>query len=90
MTATTPQHRNEVLSRFDTLANEAAAAALHQSRARFSLQAGFILDNTHVNREQSLALTALEQAKFWTNQAIALHGVPQKTPTDYSGTKATA
>lgn len=33
--------------------------------------AQFILENTPESREQSLALTKLEEANFWTNAAIA-------------------
>ncbi len=31
----------------------------------------FIVENTPSSREQSLALTALEESVFWTNAAIA-------------------
>lgn len=43
---------------------------------------GFVLiDLTKPSREQSLALTALEEAKYWANQALARHHVyqPYKT-----------
>lgn len=38
---------------------------------------GEVIENmTKPGREQSLALTTLEECKFWTNQSIAKDGVP--------------
>lgn len=44
-------------------------------RAAAKALAGFILDNTPVSREQSLALTNLEQAVMWANASIARNEV---------------
>lgn len=38
--------------------------------------ARFIVNNTPASREQSLALTSLEQAMFWANAAIARNENP--------------
>lgn len=35
--------------------------------------AHFIADNSPVSREQSLAITHLEEAVFWANAAVARH-----------------
>lgn len=40
-------------------------------REKFKSLAYTIVNNTPESREQSLALTALEEACFWTNAAIA-------------------
>lgn len=40
-------------------------------RAKLLEVALFIEDKTPVSREQSLAITSLEQAMFWANAAIA-------------------
>ncbi|MFA7347324.1 MAG: hypothetical protein WCZ86_06160 [Desulfurivibrionaceae bacterium] len=47
-----------------------------QIRDRIRELALFIIDATPVSREQSLALTALEQAMFNANAAIARNEVP--------------
>ena len=39
--------------------------------------AEYIVDNTPESREQSLALTNLEQAVFWANAAIARNEKPE-------------
>lgn len=65
---------DEILRRFERIpqTSESIADIVH-STATFREQAEFILRETKPGREQSLALTALEEAKFWTNQAIALN-----------------
>jgi hypothetical protein len=46
--------------------------SLHeQARAMCGGVAIWVINNTHPSREQSLALTALEEAMFWANAAIA-------------------
>lgn len=45
-------------------------------RAKIKGLACFIIDGTPVSREQSLALTNLEQAMFWANAAIARNEFP--------------
>lgn len=40
-------------------------------RDRLRETARFIVERTPVSREQSLALTALEEAMFWANAAVA-------------------
>jgi hypothetical protein len=72
----TEQNRdNEILHRFDTLKPTVDALRdMRDMRLDFQVIATVILAVSKPSREQSLALTALEEAKFWTNQAIALHG----------------
>lgn len=45
-------------------------------RAKLLETANFIVDRTPESREQSLALTKLEEAMFWANAAIARNEVP--------------
>lgn len=42
-------------------------------RAQLKQSAIFICESTPVSREQSLALTKLEEAMFWANAAVARH-----------------
>ena len=42
-----------------------------QVRAKAKEYAEYLVSNTPVSREQSLALTKLEEAVFWANAAIA-------------------
>lgn len=52
-------------------------AELHEGARSVIYQAGLsVLNNTTPSREQSLALTKLEEALFWTNAAIARHESP--------------
>ena len=47
---------------------------LHEStRLHFRKLAEFIIENTPTTREQSLALTALQEAAMWANAAIAVN-----------------
>lgn len=62
-------------NRFATLAvDEADLAAMVKVRAAFQELSSTIARATKVTREQSLAFTALEEAKYWANQSIAVHG----------------
>jgi len=75
MDATPDQVAEAILHRFDSF--EVTPETLDQlaaSRSTFRLVAKYILDHTPPGREQSTALTALEEAKYFTNQAIALNG----------------
>lgn len=67
--------REEILARFErkTL-TDSALRGIENSTEKFRAFAELILDNTKPGREQSAALTALEEAKFWTNQSLALNG----------------
>lgn len=47
------------------------AERYHNIRSEAKKLAAFILANTPASREQSLALTQVEQAVFWANAAIA-------------------
>lgn len=70
--------RDRILRRFDIF--NVGKAATHQislNRVEFRAVARHILNHTHPGREQELAITALEEAKYWTNQSIAKDGVPQ-------------
>jgi len=73
--ATQEFERRKVLARFESrnLSVE-TIAAIAQSTKDFRDQAEIIFEVTKPGREQSAALTALEEAKFWTNQSIALNG----------------
>jgi len=48
-------------------------------RARAKDLAHFIATHTPISREQSLALTNLEQAMFWANAAIARNEKPSES-----------
>lgn len=50
---------------------------LENSTSMFRAAAAYVLEVTKPGREQSLALTALEEAKFWTNQSLALNGTTE-------------
>jgi len=68
---------HEVLRRFDTFkVTDEERSRMHGVRLVFKHVAREILGDTKPGREQSLALTALEEAKYWTNQSIAKDGVP--------------
>jgi len=63
--------------------NQPERYELLRSRARELAE--LIVDNTPMSREQSLALTKLEECTFWSNSAIARNEVPPKCtcgPTD--------
>lgn len=66
-----------VLHRFDKFTPDAdQIGAMDYVRSRFRNIAATILEETKPGREQAAALTALEEAKYWTNQAIAKDGLP--------------
>lgn len=65
----------ELLTRFTYHQPSEDKPALHQSiRSTAKEFALFIIINTPESREQSLALTKLEEAVFWANAAIARRG----------------
>ena len=71
------RRRGEILHRFDKYTPDAdQIAAMDDMRGMFRSVATTILGETKPGREQAAALTALEEAKYWTNQAIAKDGVP--------------
>lgn len=45
-------------------------------RFRFKFLAHWVVDNTPAGREQSLALTSLQEAAMWTNAAVAVNLSP--------------
>ena len=47
-----------------------------EMRKRLLDVAGYVVENTPASREQSLALTKLEEAMFWANAAIARNEKP--------------
>jgi hypothetical protein len=57
-------------------ANETTVPLHEETRARFRMLAHWIIDNVPHSREQSLALTALQEAQMWTNAAIACNLAP--------------
>lgn len=65
----------DILARFErrNLAPE-TIKAIENSTSVFRSTAKYILEVTKPGREQSAALTALEEAKMWTNQSLALNG----------------
>ncbi len=88
MTAETPtqtaqdfakaQYKKSVLARFTRKRlSPPAISAIEGSTSTFLSMAQFILVATEPGREQAAALTALEEAKFWTNQSIALNDRPE-------------
>lgn len=52
----------------------AQAATMEQLRQAYSALADAVEQQVPAGRYRSLALTALEQAAFWTNKAIVLRG----------------
>lgn len=69
--------RDDVLRRFEPkMLTKEQAAEIEGVLSAFHDTADWILNVTISSREQSNALTALEEAKYWTNQAIAMHGLP--------------
>lgn len=76
MVAAAPD-RSEMEIRF--LGNDedrTAREAVVKLRARFLQAARYLEDNTVASREQSLALTALEESMMWAVAAIVRRGVP--------------
>lgn len=50
---------------------------LHDAtRAKFNELAHWVVENVPLSREQSLALTALQEAQMWINAAIACNLAP--------------
>ena len=64
----------ELNKRFDLHpASPATAPKMDRMRATVKETARQVCDHTPPSREQSLAITALEEALFWANAAIARH-----------------
>lgn len=57
-------------------ATEVTGPLHDETRAAFKVLAHWIVDNVPMSREQSLALTALQEAQMWTNAAIACNLAP--------------
>lgn len=73
--------RAEVADRFVTRTTDPFVLdELKVTRDRFQRIAVDLVDRTPQSRELALALTALEEAKFWANQALARHGLREVTP----------
>jgi hypothetical protein len=72
VTATAEQYA-EVSNRFahHPPATPRVVYSHEQARAVCRSAAVWVINNTRPSREQSLALTALEEAMFWANAAIA-------------------
>jgi hypothetical protein len=72
MTATTEQ-LTEIRHRFahHPPATPRVVSLHEQTRAVCLHAAVWVINNTRPSREQSLALTAIEEAMFWANAAIA-------------------
>ena len=72
----------EIITRFtrQVLPLEGTFAIVSQDE-HFRDLAVQIVATTLPSREQSLALTALEEALMWANKAIAQHGTPQRVAT---------
>ncbi len=68
-----PSSANAFDSRFDPIAVDAEAAGqLVALRNAAKHMAQTIARSSNPSREQSLAMTALEEASFWANRAIAM------------------
>jgi ATP phosphoribosyltransferase len=66
----------EIRARFQTVApDQEQAYFLTYNREQFADLAQMLAEQTAPCREQALALTHLEQAKFWANQAIVHNGL---------------
>lgn len=70
--------KTELRERFIPTPTPEALEKMRDSRELFLAGAEIVVDITKPSREQSLALTALEEAKYWTNQALARHGAPKE------------
>lgn len=67
----------ELDKRFNHHPPDSDAVLCHENaRAAIKVAAGRIVQLTPECREQSLALTALEEALMWANAAIARHPQP--------------
>lgn len=56
--------------------NRADSELIGESRDQLRRMAMYVAEITPAGREQSLAITALEEAMFWTSAAIARNSVP--------------
>ena len=73
--------RKELRNRMFYTAPDAKAARRHKALQEAALEFGeAILKNTQPGREQSLALTKLEEAKMWGNASIAHEPSREKQP----------
>ena len=64
--------KTDIDKRFDYHAPSTTREAKHHGiRAFYKGLAEYIIDTTPEGREQSLALTALEESMFWANASIA-------------------
>lgn len=71
--------RAGILARFERKElDPETVRGIANSTSHFRDVANLIIKGTKPGREQTLALTALEEAKFWTNQSIAMNGVMSK------------
>lgn len=76
-----PITTNELDHRFDFhRATPITAPAYESIRAICKEAARQILSRTPESREQSLAVTHLEEAMFWANAAVARHGLTEGIP----------
>jgi len=65
----------EVRRRFETNApSTAQSIAMIRFRSLFADLSEEVIKSTKSSREQSLAITALEESKFWVNQGIIHNG----------------
>lgn len=66
--------KTDIANRFDFHPATDVTIPQHETaRSRHKALASWVAKNTPESREQSLALTSLEQSLFWTNAAIARH-----------------
>lgn len=67
--------RDEVAARFASYPVDIdQAGRMEAIRRSAQLLADYIVDNSKESREQSLAITALEEAVKWANTGIARYG----------------
>ena len=71
----TPEEKKNLDNRFTfhPVPNDEVAQTYEQIRAGARVLALGIMQRTVPSREQSLALTAIEEAVFWANAAVARH-----------------
>lgn len=74
---------NPVLARFERKALDAAAVAqIEANTAAYRTFAEQVLAMAPAGRELSAALTALQEAKFWTNEAVTTSYPSASAPAD--------
>lgn len=78
---------NPVLARFERKSLDAnALAQIESNTAAYRVFAESVLAMAPAGRELSAALTALQEAKFWTNEAVTVAYPSAETPDETAPT----